>query len=126
MANLENKSFDVVGVNDRVIGLKINPEEWTYKGIRDVLYYRLLFAERTRIEIETKEAVIKTWKPEFLVEERSKGIKEFLDENTKLVKNARLVTIYDEPIVKKEKPTDNMTLSTLVKDFIQGLELDSL
>lgn len=126
MANPENKSFDIVGVNDQVIGLKINPEEWTYKGVRNVLYYRLLFAERTRIQIETREAVIKTWTPEFLIEGRRKGIKKFLDENTKLAKNARLVTIYDEPIVKKDKSTDSMTPSKPVEDFIQGLQLDDL
>lgn len=126
MANPENKSFDVVGVNDRVIGLKINPEEWTYKGVRNVLYYRLLFAERTSIIIETKEEQVITWNPKFLAEGRHKGIKEFLDENTKLMKNARLVTIYDEPIAKEEESTDSMTLSKPVKDFIQGLELDDL
>ncbi len=102
MANPENKPFaSIVNAKEQVIGLSINPKEWSIQALRDVLYHQVLAAERTKIIITSGKRV-KILEPEDLLavkEKRGRALKDFLNGNSSFMKQAQSVTIYNiDPI----------------------------
>lgn len=93
---------NIVDFKNRVIGLIIKPNKWSIQGLRDLLYYQVLAAKRTKIII-ISDKKITTLEPEDLSKVRNrkgKPLRNFLNEYAKMMRRARSVNIYEV------RPTD--------------------
>ena len=111
---------NIVDFNNRVIGLIINPNKWPIQGLRDLLYYQVLAAKRTKIIIISGKKII-TLEPEDLFrakKQKGGGLEVFLDKFGLMMKQAQSVNIYEV------RPTD--PIEVFVEEELLPSKIDEI